>query len=406
MMAVTLFEMLEESGHDPFFLTTPFDFSIVNDKKPVLPVKTPLKRLGAVARNFPLDIVAIADIYQRLRKERPSVVHINAKYLFLPTMIVCSILEIPTVFTVPDYFIFCPTTFIRKPDGNNCLSYHGADCVDCLPVLTNGLFKRIIKLAPNFILKLFLLLRAKEFNYFLNKVSAFVVLSGISGKRLIDKGIPKDKIKLIYHYKLTLPSQTRENIKNPSVVFVGWLSEENGTDILIRAFLQVIKDIADAKLYLVGTGKDEFIRKIKEYINTNNISDNIIFLGKKDNSEALSIISHCDVVVVPHQWAKEFGPIILLEALALEKPVITSRIGATEEFVEDGINGFLITDYKNPDAFAEKIKYILDNKDTALAMGKESKRKIGFLLNNSSSLEIARLYDELLVSKAGRDCGA
>ena len=105
IIAVTLSEMLKNKGCDVFFLTVPFDFSVQDDTNRVIPIKTPLKRLGTVSRNFPVDIGAIINIYKFLKHEKPDIVHINAKYLFLPTMIACRILKIPTLFTVPDYFI-------------------------------------------------------------------------------------------------------------------------------------------------------------------------------------------------------------------------------------------------------------------------------------------------------------
>lgn len=397
LIAVTLSDMLKTKGYEVFFLTTPFDFTIQNDGNEIYPINTPLKRLGTLSRNFPIDICAIRNIYKILKEKKPDIVHINAKYLFLPTLIACLRLKIPTVFTVPDYFIFCPTTFIRRPDGSSCTGYHGKNCYECLSVLSEGSFKKIVGFTPSFFIKYLLVLRAKEFDYFLKKVSAYVVLSNISKNRLVNYGIPSEKVRLIYHYKLATLKETKENIGTPSAVFVGWLSEENGIDILIKAFGFVAKKIKEAKLYLVGTGRDNFITNIKTDIALLNIVDNVIFLGKRENGEALSIISKCDLAVVPHQWPKEFGPIILLEALALGKPVITSRIGATTEFVSDGENGFLITDHTNPQAFADRLLQLLSDTNLAKKMGRKSIESVSFLYDDSSSRKIIELYQRLVV---------
>lgn len=399
LIAVALAEMLKNNGCDVFCLTVPFDFSAQDSACDVYPINTPLKKLGTISRNFPIDIVAIRNIYKKLKDKKPDIVHINAKYLFLPTIIACLKLRIPTVFTVPDYFIFCPTTFIRKPDGNNCDSYHGKGCYDCLSVLSDGFLKRILNLVPKFFVKGLLSLRAKEFDYFLKKVSAYVVLSNTSKKRLINYGIPIEKVKLIYHYKLATPGETKENIEGPSAVFVGWLSKENGIDILIRAFALARKKVGNAILYLVGTGNNDLMEKIKREIADLNVADNVIFIGKKDNQEALSIISKCDVAVIPHQWPKEFGPLILIESLALGKPVITSKIGATVEFVIDGVNGFLVEDYRSPEAFAEKLVRLLSDTGLAKNMGDKGSSTIPFLKDNSSSEKIFDLYQTLVVRK-------
>jgi glycosyltransferase involved in cell wall biosynthesis len=395
LIAVTLSEMLQSKQCEVFFLTTPFDSYAQNTSNNVYPVRTPLKGLGTLSRNFPVDIGAISDIYKKLKKKNPDIVHINAKYLFLPTIIACLSLKIPAVFTVPDYFIFCPTSFIRRVDGSNCTSYHGKDCYRCLPVLSKSSLKNMSRFVPESLIKSLLALRAKEFDYFIKKVSAYVVLSNLSKKRLTDYGIPEEKVKLIYHYKLATPRETKETILSPSAVFVGWLSEENGTDILIKAFALALKEIKNARLYLVGTGKNDFMEKIRKEIVALNIADNVVFLGKKDNPEALSIISKCDVVVVPHQWPKEFGPIILIEALALGKPVITSKIGATDEFVKDGDNGFLVEGYKNPEAFAKRLARVLSNPETAKAMGRKARESTRLLFGDSQAADLIELYNSL-----------
>jgi glycosyltransferase involved in cell wall biosynthesis len=102
------------------------------------------------------------------------------------------------------------------------------------------------------------------------------------------------------------------------------------------------------------------------------------------------------VVVVPHQWAKEFGPVILLEAMALGKPVITSKIGATEEFVVDGENGFLVSDFKNAGVFAEKLVRLLSDARLARQMGERGKSAVSFLTDNSTGEMLLNLYRKLM----------
>ncbi|MEE9543848.1 MAG: glycosyltransferase family 4 protein [Thermodesulfobacteriota bacterium] len=396
IIAVTLADMLKSNGCEVSLVTAPFEAEPVDASSSVHQVWTPLKSLGTLSRNFPIDIGAIFSTYRVLKKLRPDIVHINAKYLFIPTLIACLRLKISTIFTVPDYFIFCPTTYIRKPDGSSCTTYHGPECYECMSVQGDGALKKAIGLIPKFLIQGLLTIRARVFDHFLKKVSAYVVLSESSKKRLVEYGIPKEKIRLIYHYKLATPRETKEEITNPSAVFVGWMSEENGTDILVRAFLMARKKVAGAKLYIVGTGKDDFEEGLKKEIAEAGLTGSVSFLGKKDNQEALSIISKCDVAVVPHQWPKEFGPVILVEALALGKPVITSKVGATGEYMVDGENGFLIEEYRSPEAFAEKLLILLSDTERARRMGAKQNDRIAFLTDDSSAIKATELYRSLI----------
>lgn|GEM_PF-2496958 len=395
LIAVTLRDILSNVGVETFFITSSFTANENRSIQNVFEVKTPLKKHEIVFQNFPVDIIALFDLVRVLKQQKPDVVHINGKYLYLLTIIACSLLKIPCVYTVADYFIFCPRVIIRKPDGTNCDTYHGSECYQCLGEMKEGIVKKILTKTPINVFKPLLVLRKVLFNYYNRRVDTYIALSNTSKKRLAEYGIPLDNIKIIYHYILKKLKETNEPVKPCSAIFIGWLSLENGTDVLVNAFIHVIKQIPDAMLYLVGTGKERFVGKLKEVINTNTAQNNIIFLGKKENAEALSILKKCAVVVVPHQWPKEFGPIVLIEAAALGKPVITSKIGATHEFISDTITGFLVEDFRNPKAFAEKIIYLLSNPEIAVHMGEKGKATTQFVYNNSCGEELIHVYSGL-----------
>jgi glycosyltransferase involved in cell wall biosynthesis len=406
LIAVSLAEMLKTGRCEVFFVTVPFDLTPGGrDEFEVIPVRTPLRRLGAIARNFPIDVVAAWQIMSLLRKKKPNVVHINAKYLYLPAVLACSILRIPIVFTVPDYFIICPTTFIRKPDGSACEKYHSADCFSCLSVLCEGVVKKCANMTPKFVAEGVLALRKLIFNRYNRKVDHFIALSERSRQRLVNYGIPEDKVSVIYHYKLTNIEADSQEIVSPCVVFAGWLSEENGVDVLVEAFLESLKAVSEAKLYLIGTGKEEFISRLNMRIAEHHAEKSVVFLGKKSNPQVLHAISKCDTVVVAHQWAKEFGPVILLEALALGKPVITSKIGATEEYVKDGETGFLISDHTNPHAFSEKITFLLKDSRTARQMGLQGRQTASFIFDGSAAGKMMNLYRIVTTQKRGFQSG-
>ena len=396
LIAVTLHDMLKKTGAEAFFITSTFDANENRQYSNVFEVKTPLKKYEVVLGNFPVDLKAIADLRRILKEQKPDIVHINGKYLYLPSIIVCSILKIPFVYTVADYFLFCPRTFIRKPDGSRCEHYHGPECLECLSEMKEGSVKEIVSRVPAPLLKIFFQIRKALFNHYNQKVKTYVALSETSKNRLIEYGIPPDKVRVIYHYFLKELKETKEKIDPTSAIFIGWLSVENGIHVLVEAFIKVLKDLPEAKLYLIGTGKDKFVAGLKEKINSSNAQDNILFLGKKENAEALSIMEKCGVVVVPHQWPKEFGPIVLIEAAALGKPVVTGRIGATHEFVSDKSNGFLVDSYWDPSAFAEKIHFLLSNPETAREMGRKGKDNVKFVFDNSYADELIRLYNSLI----------
>lgn len=391
VIASFLSEILEQIRYETFFITTRFNKKELKGEK-IFQVSTPFIKLGMFSRNFPIDFIAYWSIFTILKKYKPDIVHINAKYLFLPTIKACNTLKIPAVFTVPDYFIICPRGWILKTSGENCTDYHGESCYECL--LST---KKNIRFVPTFFLKKSLKLRATLFNYYLEKIGAYIVLTETSRRRLRDYGIPQEKIHVIYHYRLKEPYINKEvkEVINPAIFFIGWISEHKGINVLIEAFSEIHKEFNEAMLYIVGVGEDNFVKRLKGRINQMNLNQNIKFLGKRKNEEVLGLISQSDIVVVPEQWNNEFGPVILVEALGLGKPVVASKIGATSEFIKDGKNGFLVEDYRNPLAFAEKIKILLTDKVRAAKMGEFAKNTVAFLSDGSTEKKIINLYNEL-----------
>jgi glycosyltransferase involved in cell wall biosynthesis len=84
--------------------------------------------------------------------------------------------------------------------------------------------------------------------------------------------------------------------------------------------------------------------------------------------------------------------------MALGKPVITSKIGATEEFVQNGESGFLIDQYTKPQEFAKNIEYLLGNLQTAKKMGERGKDAAGSVLGDSAANKLIDLYNTLLTN--------
>ena len=101
------------------------------------------------------------------------------------------------------------------------------------------------------------------------------------------------------------------------------------------------------------------------------IRNNVVFTGFRQ--DALSLITAFDVFVLPSIW-EAFG-IVLLEAMALGKPIIASRVDGIPEVIEDGKNGFLV-EPRNPQQLAEKIIKLLQNQELREQLGQSGIRRV------------------------------
>ena len=85
--------------------------------------------------------------------------------------------------------------------------------------------------------------------------------------------------------------------------------------------------------------------------------ENVFFLGNIPNAGAYCSIA--DLFMLPSNY--EGLPMVILEAMSFGKPVVASNVGGISEIVENGKNGYTIEN--KAEVFAEKIKYILENKE-------------------------------------------
>lgn len=105
--------------------------------------------------------------------------------------------------------------------------------------------------------------------------------------------------------------------------------------------------------YVIGYGNEEELRKIKEAIKTNDVADNVILLGKKENP--YPYIKTCDYYVQPSRF--EGKSITVREAQLLGKTVVITDYPTARSQVRDGIDG-IIGPYET-EAFSRYLKDFL-----------------------------------------------
>lgn len=271
------------------------------------------------------------------------IVH-NCRVLSLAPVLAASLLGIPVVYAVYDYWCLCPETMLIDFNNKRCRKFHGAHCLFCRG-LHNSRRRHIYSL------------RKKLFDFVFARVSKFVVLSYASSRMFAEYGIKEEKIEVI---RVLLPDEFYNNIPRDSriekysILFVGWVQYRKGLHVVIEALKKVAREFPDFKLEVAGEmcskGYEASIRgKISEY----GLEENVRILGKKTLSEVEQLLKAAQAVVIPEQW-ENVSPLIMLEAMALGKTVIASNLGGIPEFIQDGVTGFL-ADPDNPDDFAEKI---------------------------------------------------
>lgn len=149
--------------------------------------------------------------------------------------------------------------------------------------------------------------------------------------------------------KFNQVKRTKKKITN--ILYVGRLSFEKGTDLLIQAFEQLGDD--SLKLSIVGEGPQ--FNNLKKIANNQNIH----FKGSLFNEDLLLEYKKSDLLVLPSRT--EGLPLVIFEALASKLPVLTTDVGDIKSYIKDNQNGFLTKPDVN--SLKEKIKKVIGFKD-------------------------------------------
>jgi glycosyltransferase involved in cell wall biosynthesis len=191
------------------------------------------------------------------------------------------------------------------------------------------------------------------------------------------------------------PFLERYKIKDPFVLYVGRLASNKGLMVLADSAKDVLKAHPEIKFVLVG--EDEGMKKkIEKKLDEHGIRDKFIFTGHiTDEKIFLSAYAACEILVLPSEY-EAFG-IVLLEALACEKPCVAARVGGVPEAMgKEGETGLLV-EYGDVKGLSEALNKLLDDPKLRKRFGKKGRVHVKERFTWPKIVEeIEGVYKELL----------
>lgn len=155
----------------------------------------------------------------------------------------------------------------------------------------------------------------------------------------------------------------------PVLLTVGRLTPQKGHRYLLDALPLLLKDWPDLCCLFVGEG--ECRETLRALARARGVERSCRFVGA---TEAVAeYYAAADVVVVPS--LSEGFPFVVLEALAMAKPVVATAVNGVPEIVADGVTGRLVP-ARNAPALVEAIDYVLKNREAAMGMGAAGRARV------------------------------
>ncbi len=167
------------------------------------------------------------------------------------------------------------------------------------------------------------------------------------------------------------------------VLTVGRQEFQKGHNHLIRAYIELADQRPRAHLFVAGRAGNA-TEDLERIVAGSAVADRIHFLGHR--GDAADLIAAADVFVFPSLWEGLGGA--LIEALALEVPIVASDIPALREVVVSGEHGMLVPP-SDPGSIREAIERLLDDSGEAMRLTENNRYRFEELFGiekNSSSL--------------------
>ena len=136
-------------------------------------------------------------------------------------------------------------------------------------------------------------------------------------------------------------------------ICIGRLSAEKGYSGLLHSFAALVAGGTKAKLTIVGDGP--LRRQIEHTIADLALTEQVRLLGALSEQATLNEIARADALVLPSLM--EGLPVVLMEAMALGKPVIASCVAGIPELVHDGVTGLLFRP-SDWDQLGERMRFL------------------------------------------------
>jgi glycosyltransferase involved in cell wall biosynthesis len=289
---------------------------------------------------------------------KPDIVHLNnfAHQISPSILDVFKKYNIPTVMTMHDYKIVCPS-YLMLANRNTCDKCKNNKFFWCF-------FKRCVKGSfSKSLVNVIEMYFHHGILHIYDNIDIFISPSKFLAKKVKEMGFKKE-VFVLPNFVWIEEFQPQYEWEENSICYFGRLSYEKGLFTLIKA----VKNLS-VKLKIIGDGP------IKDKLNSlvDNLSiSNMQFLGYKVGNVLYNEVKKSKFVVISSE-CYENSPRSLIESFALGKPVIGTNIGSIPELVIDNYTGLTFEKF-NINDLHYKILFMLKNPEKIIEFGKNARK--------------------------------
>ncbi len=224
------------------------------------------------------------------------------------------------------------------------------------------------------------------------KANAVITVSKVMKKKIFELS-GKDGVNIIYNgYEekalLSFNSPKNESIQ---ILFAATLYERKGLRYLLEAASIILKKYLHIEFIIAGGGPQ--LDEMKDLSRILNIKRKVTFCGEVSHERMMHLMNICDIFVLP-SWDEAFG-VVYFEAMSFKKPVIGTEGEGVSDFIQDGMNGFLVKP-KNVSSIIDKLIPLIESEKLREEIGLKGYKTIKNLTWENSAKEVIKVYTKVL----------
>lgn len=162
-----------------------------------------------------------------------------------------------------------------------------------------------------------------------------------------------------------------------TLVCVARLERKKGLHLAIAACAKLRESNVEFLFEIIGSGPER--KRLEKKIHQLGLEDCVVLLGPKSNDQLIQFYSKASVFFMPCAKTKNGDmdgiPVAMMEAMACEVPVVSTRLSGIPELVQHNVNGLLV-DKQDPGALADVIKSLFNNPDKIRQFGRAARQQI------------------------------
>jgi len=214
-----------------------------------------------------------------------------------------------------------------------------------------------------------------------DRATAAVTISEFNRNFMVSRGADTKKVHIVRcgvdtgNYAPLLETKGVKTV--PVIGSLGRLVEKKGMDTLIAAMAGLSRNGFNFRLEIAGDGP--MLSELKEMVLEKGLNGKVRFMGALPHEEALKWFRGLDLFILAcrkdSNGDQDGIPVVLMEAMAMGIPTISTRISGIPELIENGETG-LLAEPDNPDSLADRVERFFQDPSSASAMARKAKEHI------------------------------